>query len=416
MRFEEVVVFTCGLMKDPTALIHHIYKKFIEMNTYYLGCYIRIPDEEKERKLKRCGKTAVNVDFLHLVCAESGVPLPWAPLQNPYFNWFDHNKDDQQGRTRDRSHLYIPSEYYNFQNVKEPISYHSTGNLEKCVQCSIVIDNPQADMVDNLLAACSVISKHQPVINLSMFNLRIKYKLTTDVFKLSHNAEFLEIEDCALPSSMMVSLLDQTSTCLNLKGIRLKNSRFEEPGNLGSCLSEIIIKCGDNAKLQHLVIWNCSLTPDQCISLLQSLSMCKQLKYLNLSHNMVGSAGKHLAESIRNWGSNPLLKYLYLNDCRLNEDDCAILLKSMFVCCNLENVNLGGNNIGKASSHLVKLFEKLSGHEKLRKLYLFDCSLPEDQCPAVVDSLSLCKQLTCLSLSHNRIGNAGKHLADSIRK
>ena len=116
MRFEEVVVFTCGLMKDPTLLIHHIYKKFNEMNNSYLGLSQRVPDEEKVTGLKRFGKTAVNLEFFHLVSSESGIRLPGSPLKNRYFTWFDHERDDQHGRPRDRSCVYIPSEYYNFTN------------------------------------------------------------------------------------------------------------------------------------------------------------------------------------------------------------------------------------------------------------------------------------------------------------
>ena len=63
IRLEEVVAFTAGLMKDPSALILHISKEFTKMNCSYLGQYNRVADEEKEGKLKRFGKTAVNLDF-----------------------------------------------------------------------------------------------------------------------------------------------------------------------------------------------------------------------------------------------------------------------------------------------------------------------------------------------------------------
>ena len=184
---------------------------------------------------------------------------------------------------------------------------------------------------------------------------------------------------------------------------------------LGSCLSEIIRKCGDDAKLRHLVIWNCSLVPDQCKPVLQSLSMCKQLTYLNLCGNVIGHAGKHLADSIRNWGPNPPVKYLYLGDCRLHEDDCVELLQSLLGRCNLEEVSLGGNTIGKASGNMVKVIKQLGSYGKLKKLCLPDCSLPEDQWAAILKSLSLCKQLTCLELSDNSIGNAARLLADSSK-
>ena len=416
MRFEEVVVFTCGLMKDPTALIHHICKKFNIMNTHYLGLYNKVPDEAKEMKLKHLGKIAVNLDFFRLVWAESRSQLPWLPLQNPYFNWFDHQRDNQHGLARDRSCVYIPSEYYSFQNLKERISSHNIQEHEQFDECSIVIDSPHPDVVDSLLSTCSTICKHQPVANLCLFNLRIKNTAIENIFKLSPNAEFLVVEDCILPSNMMTCLFKKMSVCSTLKGIRLKNNTFEEPGKSLIHLSEAIRKQGDNNELEYLVIWNCSLTPDHCSSILQSLSTCKYLTYICLSGKVVGNGGKLLAESIRNWGINPPLKYLYLENCGLHEDDCAELLQSLLGCSNLVDANLSGNTIGKAARHLVEVIQTLSSYHKLEKLYLSDCSFPEDQCAAILKSLSLCKQLSGLHLSNNRIQNAGKDLADSIKQ
>ena len=415
MRFEEVVVFMCGLMKNPTALIHHMCNKFNEMNTHYLTTYYkRVPDEEKETKLKRFGKIAVKLDFFHLVRAESRSQLPWLPLQNPHFNWFDHLRDDQHGIARDISCVYIPSEYYNFQNLKEPILSHNIQEHEQLPDCSIVVDNPHPHVINSLLLTCAIISQHQSVVNLCLFNLIIQNTTINDIFKLGPNAEFLTIEDCILPSNIMACLFQQISFSSALKGIRLKNSTFEEPGKSLMHLSESIQRWGDNTKLEYLVIYNCSLPLDQCSSILQSLSRCKHLTYLNLSDNMVGNGGKHLAESIRNWGINPPLTLLYLHNCGLNEQDCVALFQSLLECCNLKEINVSRNNIGEAARYLVKVIQKLSSYGKLEMLYLSDCSIPEDQCTAILDSLSLCKQLTCLDLSNSRIQNE-KYLVQIIR-
>ena len=413
MRFEEVVVFTCGLMKDPTALIHHIYKKFNEMNTRYLGLYRRVPDKEKETDLRRLGKTAVDLEFFHLVCSESRTHLPLAPLQNARFNWFDHERDDQQGRDRDRSFVYIPSQYYNFTNVKEPISFRFVKEQEKEVPCSLVIDNPHPDVVDSLLSACSVIYKHQSVVNLCLFNLNIKNHTVDNVFKLSHAAEFLVVENCVIPSNIMNSL--QVSTCPTLKGIRLQNNTFEVPEKFGHSLSEAIAKWGIDAELKYLVILNCSLLPDHCSSVLQSLSTCKHLTYLCLSKNRVGNAGKHLARSIRNWGNNSPLQMLYLSNCGLQEEDCADLLQSLLGCCNLTELNLSENTIGKAARYLVESIRNWRIHPLLQTLYLQNCGLHEDDCAELLQSLLGCCNLMDLDLSGNMIGKTARHLAKSIR-
>ena len=173
---------------------------------------------------------------------------------------------------------------------------------------------------------------------------------------------------------------------------------------------------GDEAELEYLVILNCSLLPDHCGRILQSLSVCRKLKYLCLCNNTVGNGAKHLSPSIRNWGGNPPIQRLCLCNCRSHEDDCAELLKSLTRCCDLTELNLSGNTIGEAARRLVECIQKLSNFSKLQRLYLSDCSLPDDHLAALLESLSSCKQLTCLDLSNNQIGNAGKHLAHSIKE
>ena len=297
--------------------------------------------------------------------------------------------------------------------MKEPVSFRVVEEHEKEVQCSLVIDNPHPHVIDSLLSACSIICKHQPVVNLCLFNLNLKTKLTANVFKLSNDADFLVVENCAIPPNIMNSL--HLSTCPTLKGIRLENNTFEEPDKLGHCLSEAIAKWGNEAELEYLVILNCSLLPDHCRRMLQPLSTCKHLTYLCLSNNTVGNAGKLLAESIRNWGINPPLQKLYLNNCKLHENDCADLLQSLLGCCNLTDLSLSGNTIGKAVRHLVKSIRNWGINPPLQMLYLKNCGLQEDDCADLLQSLLGCCNLTDLSLSGNTIGKAVRHLAKSIR-
>ena len=46
-------------------------------------------------------------------------------------------------------------------------------------------------------------------------------------------------------------------------------------------------------------------------------------------------------------------------------------------------------------------------------LYLMSCGIPEVQCSQILQSLSKCKQLTHLTLSGNKVGNAGEYLANT---
>ena len=223
----------------------------------------------------------------------------------------------------------------------------------------------------------------------------------------------LYVNNCGLQEDDCAELFQSLLRCCNLEEVSLGGNTI---GKAVGNLAKVIEKLGTFGKLMKLYLTGCSVPEDQWAAILESMSLCKQLRYLYLSNNRIGNAGKHLADTVREWGVNPPLKELHVNNCGLQEDDCAELFQSLLRCCNLEEVSLGGNTIGKAAGNLAKVIEKLGIYGKLIKLYLSSCSVPEDQWAAILESLSLCKQLTCLYLSNNRIGNAGKHLADSIKE
>ena len=220
--------------------------------------------------------------------------------------------------------------------------------------------------------------------------------------------ESLYLQNCGLHEDDCAELFQSLLGCVNLANINLSGNTI---GKAAKYLVEVIHKLSSYGKLEKLGLSGCSFPEDQCAAILKSLSLCKQLTCLDLSNNIIQNA-----DSIKQWGVNPPLQELYLRNCGLHEDDCAELLQSLLGCINLKDISLSGNIIGKTAKHLVEVIHKLGSYGKLEKLYLSGCSFPEDQCAAILKSLSLCKQLTCLSLSNNRIQNAGKDLADSIKQ
>ena len=146
---------------------------------------------------------------------------------------------------------------------------------------------------------------------------------------------------------------------------------------------------------------------------LKSLSLCKQLTCLDLSNNRIQNAGKHLAESIKQWGINPPLQELDLCNCGLHEDDCAELLQSLLGCVNLKQIDFSGNNIGKAPTYLIEIIRN-SGH--LQKLYLMKSSIPEQYWSEIFNSLGTCNNLTHIDLSYHTVGESASQLGQSIRQ
>ena len=76
-KYEEVVAFVCGLMKDPRPLIDHVYESYIEWTLDVTTTNSN--DEETERQLEFQGKIVTDLNLLHSLYAESSVPLPGSP-------------------------------------------------------------------------------------------------------------------------------------------------------------------------------------------------------------------------------------------------------------------------------------------------------------------------------------------------
>ena len=119
VRYEEVIVFTCGLMKDPTPLIDYVYNMFNEFNLKYVKYWKIQLHEETEKNLNLLEKTTINFDFFQSLYSESKISLPGEPLQNKYCNWFQNdNKEILSG-----NELFFPSQYFSFRDLKETVFF-----------------------------------------------------------------------------------------------------------------------------------------------------------------------------------------------------------------------------------------------------------------------------------------------------
>ena len=158
----------------------------------------------------------------------------------------------------------------------------------------------------------------------------------------------------------------------------------------------------------------CSIPERGWAKLLQSLSSCKQLSLLYLWGKSIGEAGRYLTQSIKSWGDEPPLKCLHLSYCSIPERGWAALLQSLSSCKHLSYLFLSNNTIGKAGHHLAKSIKLWGDNPLLEKLDMNQCSIPVQVWADLFQSLHSCKQLSCLDLCHNTIGEAGKYLAQSL--
>ena len=205
-----------------------------------------------------------------------------------------------------------------------------------------------------------------------------------------------------------IEFLQFISTCKYLTHIDLSNTSLDDAA---SYLAESMKSWEDHPPLQDLDLHSCSLSVTASLELVQSLSSCKYLTELDLGENKLGEAGHQLAQSIRSWGDELPLQKLYLNGCSLTVATSVDLVRSLSSCRHLTTLDLGENKLGEAGHHLAQSIRSWGDQPPLQKLYLYNCSLTATASLELVQSLSSCKHLTELQLGENNLGEAGHQLA-----
>ena len=223
--------------------------------------------------------------------------------------------------------------------------------------------------------------------------------------------EKLHLRHCSMPNQLWPELLLSLSSCKQLTDLDLSNNDI---GVTACYLKGSITSWGDNPQLQTLDLGFCSIPEQVWPELLQSLSSCKQLSHLDLSHNTIGEAGHYLAQSFTAWGNDPPFKVLYLSSCSIPEQVWIELLQSLSCCKQLSHLNLSANTIGEAGRYLAQSITSSGDESPLNCLYLKNCSIPKQFWDELFESLCSCKQLHNLDLSDNTIGEAGHYLAQLI--
>ena len=199
-------------------------------------------------------------------------------------------------------------------------------------------------------------------------------------------------------------MLKYLPSCRHLICLELNGNKV---GKAGIHITKTIENMGLNPPLELLYLRDCSIPSDICGDILKSLSQCKFLTFLDLGGHDLENQGKLLAEVMKNFASDLGLKRLYLPNCSLQEEDCTEMLKFLPSCRHLISLDLNGNKVGKAGIHITKIIENMGLNPPLELLYLRDCSIPSNICGDILKSLSQCKLLTSWDLDGNDLGRTG---------
>ena len=117
--------------------------------------------------------------------------------------------------------------------------------------------------------------------------------------------QVLQLDQCLMTEGAWEKLFTSLCGCKHITHLDLSYNRL---GGVGWELADVISGLGYQPPLQKLDLSYCSMSTKSCDDLFRSLKRCKRLTYLDLSDNMVGDAGHHLAQAIRSWGDDPPLE------------------------------------------------------------------------------------------------------------
>ena len=409
VRFEEVVVFTCGLMDDASPLVNYVYQIFCVS----LISRFRTNEDYNKSKghLKRLGKELLNTNLFHLLYSESVVPIVGSPLQNRHINWLDHSDDEQKEMPRN---VHFPSKHFEFHYLRRKLcdfKHPANRHVEK-PECTMFIIKPASEVTKDILSMCCEISQDQEITDLWMED--INYHHNTDDMKLrlrSHTMS-LTVKSCKLPQNLTSQLLEQLAICKRINEIFVENFIF---GDLAHFIPKAI-SSWESPSLEALTLGNCSIPEESCCEILKSLASCQHIIHLDLSGSHVGSSGKYLAEAIKNWGYAPSLQRLGLTNCSIPGESCAEIFKSFTICQHITYLDLAGNHVGASGKYLAEAIKNWGDAPSLQLLYLENCSIPEESCTEILRNLNNCQNLKYLNLSGNHVGASAKYLEEAIRK
>ncbi|XP_050959261.1 ribonuclease inhibitor [Labeo rohita] len=171
-----------------------------------------------------------------------------------------------------------------------------------------------------------------------------------------------------------------------------------------------------HCQLNTLNLWICSITEEQCLILTSALkSNPSHLRELNLSSNKLGDSGvKNLGDLLMN--TQCKLEKLYLYDCSITEEQCLIMTSALKSNpSHLRELDLSGNELGDSGvNHLCDVLK--DSHCKLERLSLYNCGITDVS--SLTQSLTNTKALQFLkwlNLRDNMIGDSKQQLIDVLR-
>ena len=161
-------------------------------------------------------------------------------------------------------------------------------------------------------------------------------------------------------------------------------------------------------RLSELHLCNVDMGNQECQLLASALKYVGKLRILWLSPNPLGQGIRELAKHLH---SVPHLKELHLNATQMGEEEVTTLAHSLQNVTQLSELELSFNPLGHGISELAK---HLPNVPHLKKLYLRDTQMGEEEVTALARTLVYLPELKYLKLDKNPLVRGVSELIDYV--
>ncbi|XP_054840213.1 leucine-rich repeat-containing protein 31 isoform X1 [Eublepharis macularius] len=217
--------------------------------------------------------------------------------------------------------------------------------------------------------------------------------ILTQKMPKDYNLRTLKITDCSLTIEDGKSLAQLLHRIQNLEELDLSINK-----NIGCSLKSIAQELKYVSGLKVLNLHMCGLKQDGFPCLDDAFQHIPELKKLDVSCNKEMGGGfqnsaAHLANLIN-------LEVLDLHQCRITEEDMAVLTQIIPLLSSLQELDLSSNkSVGISSDNLLSRFRFLP---KLKSVLLSNCSLLQNSFASLAEAALHLPELKILDLSWNK--------------
>ena len=297
-----MLCFVSGKSSNVHALIDDVYEKFVESCLDMLRTRQTNKEEEFGEISLALEKHTYNTELFVEMYREATVPLTGMPGHNSHLNWYNHFRHyNVPDKPLDTAAVHIPSKLFWFTYMATDVipRIKIASQDQKVQDCVIYIEQPSLKVTKNLLSICQRICQVQLISDLFVNKVSGRHRTEDDTFVMSRHAQTVWIHQCNFTLNFWQCFVSSLSICGNLTTLDLSHVIL---GNAGRDLATSVQAWGPRSPIRTLILCNVSITVPDWGKLCESFVVCHNLTHLDLSQNILGQSGRQLASSMQSWG------------------------------------------------------------------------------------------------------------------